>query len=433
MAKKTKTSKQAEALKKVTVTRLHVRDFQYAADNKAPVDIYIRLPKNKRFVMWVEQGEDLPASKIDKIANHPDPYVYVVETSLHWGERPGKILFEEIPHVDQNAFEVIPDDLIEDLPSEKRDLLVEEMVADAKPKTQVTDADFSKKADATSPPSTGAETSHQAADLVNQVATRVKADREVRAFPVIDAKEVESRIWALFNPLLRKERPYYLSDLSRVGIEVTDFVSEELQKFRRMIAQNPKYAEVSEDSAAIYAVSVLFFLSNGYSLRGILEELGFAVLFMDLPMAELGGEISKSYYTDRDAMDVQQKKSFLEHPTLAHKAAREKLKKVSQNCLRMIEGHHEWANGEGYPRGIRSENLPPLVRILALAVLVFEEMRRAAVAGAKIDFFEGVRLATEMDKAQSSRRAHSTTVQGVLSFLEEKSHEATSKDGKDAA
>jgi hypothetical protein len=417
VAKKTK--KQEDALKKVSVQRLNIRDFEYSADSKAPVDVYIRLPKNKRFVLWIEQGEEFSKDKIDKIAAHPDPYVYVVEGPLFWGERPGRIMFQEIPQVNQTEFNKVME--ISESEIEERPVERSKGKGAAEVRT-FESSSTAKSSDRGSPQNHQAESLVAAAAQSEESTPKEAARREVRGGVQLDSKAVESRLWGLYQPILRREAGANLSTLSEIGYAVTELVSEDLWKFKNTISQNPKYKNQISDSAAIYGIGTLFFISNCYTLRGILEELGFAILFMDLPVMELGEETLMRYYQNPESLGPQEKVAFMEHPTTAFKMAREKMKKVSQNCLRMIEGHHEWATGEGFPRGIRNENLPPLVRILSFSVLVFEALKRGAIQGFEIDFHQAVEEAAELTKPIGSRKAHPTTAQTILTYLSEKAN-----------
>lgn len=492
MAKKTK--KQEDALKGASVRRLHIQDFLAAEESTAPVDIYIRLPKNKRLILWVEQGESFSKSNLDKIQGHMDPYIYILETSLFWGERPGRVKFEEIPHIDQEQFnhpssfdetnfsaenlgpeeidfskkaaEAASTNLGNDLRKTAESVATSPSTAELAKNTasaKTAESDFAKSS--VGPPvetafekkttTYGNEETANTKTAVAPIAASTESSKKtlVASAPVPDAakqalkvptasldslldnaakqsvhtkdpvttqldpKMIESRLWGLFQPTLLKEVSTDVARLSTIGEQLIPLVSDDARRFKKMIMQNPRYEKGMADSDAIYAISTLFCLANGYTLRGILEELAYAVIFMDLSMIDLGEEVATRYYKDFKGMQATEKKLVSDHPSVAHRAAREKLKKVSQNCLRMIEGHHEYANGDGFPRAIRSENLPPLVRILAYAVLVFEAMKKAELEGKTLEFHAAVDAAAEPEKNNQSRRAHATTVQMVKEFL----------------
>jgi hypothetical protein len=402
VAKKSK--RQTDALKKASLKRLHINDF-VADDNEAvaPVDIYIRLPKNQRLVLWVEQGDPFSKKQLLKISGHSDPYVYVVESALFWGERPGRIKFDEISHIDQKQFDT------------KEDVVLETLDA------QLKEAGFDR-AEGSEPLPSDALSQNSAANM-DSLLEGMKRESRDTVMTQIDARTVESRLWSLFQPTLRRETETDLDGLSQIGEELVPLVSDEARRFKKKICQNVAYERLMRDSMAIYGIATLFSLANGYTLRGILEELALAAMFMDLPLADFGDDLVNRYYMDPSSLSAAEKKVMVEHPSIAQRSAREKLN-TSQNCLRMIEGHHEYANGEGFPRGIRSELLPPLVRILAFAVLVFEGMKRAELRGDKLAFHEAIDQAAEPEKEPKVRKAHATTVQTVKDFLLTKASES---------
>ncbi|MHB8468483.1 MAG: HD-GYP domain-containing protein [Gaiellaceae bacterium] len=87
----------------------------------------------------------------------------------------------------------------------------------------------------------------------------------------------------------------------------------------------------------------------------------------------------------------------IEHPTIG--AAMIEALPLARGVVEAVEGHHEWFDGWGFPRGLKGEQLHPLARILALAEFVVETAGGDAVQEA----WSAERLAAELHDRRGSQ------------------------------
>jgi hypothetical protein len=206
-----------------------------------------------------------------------------------------------------------------------------------------------------------------------------------------------------------------MENLSKKIIEV---VAPDVEDLRGSILEQSKYLMVMNDSAAITSVSVLTAMAHGFDSRKVFRDLSMAILMMDAPLADINEETVMKYYRDRSSLSPEEWEEMRRHPAKAHEVISSRLKNVSDTVLQLVLNHHELYNGKGYPRQIRSEQLPPIVRSLSLAVEVFEVMKREHLAGREIDILGALNELRELDVEAHLRRHNQKLVQSAASFIQ---------------
>jgi len=117
--------------------------------------------------------------------------------------------------------------------------------------------------------------------------------------------------------------------------------------------------------------------TNGHServcqlAREIAVQIGCeSELIRDIRLAAIVHDIGKVIIPDHilfkpGSLTEEERKEVQKHS----QASAEMLKKVKyfKNILKLVECHHEWYNGEGYPHGLAGEEIPLGARIIAVA------------------------------------------------------------------
>jgi len=124
-----------------------------------------------------------------------------------------------------------------------------------------------------------------------------------------------------------------------------------------------------EHSGAVSTFSVMFALVLGYSEPKILSDISFAGIFHDVGMSKLPIELTQipviQLSKEQFAIYQTHVQSGLDH-----------LKKmkipITNNVKMMIEQHHEYLNGSGYPKHISGFEFNELSQILAIGDFLHE-------------------------------------------------------------
>jgi response regulator RpfG family c-di-GMP phosphodiesterase len=195
-------------------------------------------------------------------------------------------------------------------------------------------------------------------------------------------------------------------------------IAPEIENFHRHLKKMPQYLSVMDSCAALTAISTLFAVAIGQTSRNVFKDLSYACLFMDLALVDFTREDWKTYYLDTDSLPASQKTKVLEHPKRSFDMVSKKFRNLPELVGQMILGHHELFNGKGYPRGIRSETLAPLVRVLSLAVDVFEFMKKAHLEKDPVRLNDALNYFLNEPVEPHSRRHSLPLCREVLEFLQ---------------
>jgi len=224
----------------------------------------------------------------------------------------------------------------------------------------------------------------------------------------------------IFQALMDPTSKDFMSTTQKIESMADDLVAvlaPDVKNLKDRMIQNTKYLGLMNDSAAITTIAVLAAFANGFDSTRSYRDLANACLIMDLSLMEFDDETIKGYYTNRSALPPGVLAKILEHPTKSYGVAAGKIKTINDAALQLILHHHEFHNGKGFPRGIRSETLFPLARILALAVDVFEHLKASELKKTPVTLNQAM-LALKEDGVEPHSRRHSKKViDHMINFL----------------
>lgn len=194
-------------------------------------------------------------------------------------------------------------------------------------------------------------------------------------------------------------------------------IAPDVKTLNDHLKKQAQYLSLMSDAAAISTLAVICAYANGFDSRKSYRELSFATLVMDIALAEFGEEQIKLFYVDRDALAPDTLRAMLMHPMRSYQLAEQKLRSLSDVTMQLILSHHELFNGKGYPRGIRTEGLFPIARVLALAVDLFEHLKRAEAKGAKSSLTDILVELRDEAVEPHLRRHNKKLIDATLNFL----------------
>lgn len=232
----------------------------------------------------------------------------------------------------------------------------------------------------------------------------IKAPEEIKIFKAeidIDLKE----IFVFLSDPTQKDAPKTLKAMEKLIDKVLQAVAPDVEDLRGTILQNSKYLMVMNDASAITSIAVLIAMSHGFNSKKIFRDLSTAILLMDTGLADLPKDLVLRYYMDRPSLSRDEMELIRAHPQKAYDAASKKLRNLPEPVLQLMLNHHENYNSTGYPRAIRNEQLPPVIRSLCLAVNVFEIMKRENLKGNEIDILQALGELKELD-VEAHKRTH---------------------------
>ncbi len=250
------------------------------------------------------------------------------------------------------------------------------------------------------------------------------------------AKAEEEKAFVIKNPSLSRETETELRQTFKTFLDpavppetatqkieaqaekVLEAVAPDTQDLRAAMIKNMAYLRLMNESSAITSIAVLVALANGFDSKKSYKDLCYACLVMDASLAEFTNEELDEYYQLGPKVRPELWDRIRKHPTRSHDIAQSKLRSISDVGLQLILNHHELYNGKGYPRGVRSESLFPMVRVLALSVDIFEHMKRSEINGEQIDFIDAVMHFKEVGVEPHLKRHSKIVVEKTLNFFQ---------------
>lgn len=201
--------------------------------------------------------------------------------------------------------------------------------------------------------------------------------------------------------------------------ELMSLIAPEVEGLRNHLRKIPEYEYIMKSSEAITAIAVLFCLAKGQSSRSIFREVSYACLLMDMGMGSFTEDDFAFYYQDRSLLDKKKTELLLKHPKRSYDVVQARFKNLPDMVGKIILGHHELYNGEGYPREVRSDLLPPIVRIVAYAVDVYESMKKASLNEGDLLLGDAVKNLQGNDLPPHMRRHSPLLMREVAMYLAE--------------
>jgi HD-GYP domain-containing protein (c-di-GMP phosphodiesterase class II) len=258
-------------------------------------------------------------------------------------------------------------------------------------------------------------------------APSVEAPQELIALNETVKTEL-SDIFRVMNNPSEAESPQTIKAMEDLSQKIIEVVAPEHENLRETILQKSRYLMVMSDSAALTSIAVLIALAHGFDSRKIFQDLSMAIILMDAPLATLSEETVLKYYRDPNSLTTGEWQEIRRHPAQAHEAVSSRLKSVSNSVLQLILNHHELYNSKGYPRQLRNEMLPPIVRSLAVSVDVFEIIKREHLNGKDIDILQALETLREPTVEAHLRRHNQKLIQSAFQYVQtQTAHGADSK------
>jgi HD-GYP domain-containing protein (c-di-GMP phosphodiesterase class II) len=198
--------------------------------------------------------------------------------------------------------------------------------------------------------------------------------------------------------------------------QVLQAVAPDTKNLRDVLARNVHHAMIMNDVAAMTTISVFVALAAGFDSKKSYRDLSLACLIMDASLSEFQPMDIQQYYADRSKLRPEILTAMLKHPIRSHQLAQEKLKSLSDVTMQLILNHHELFNGKGYPRGLRSESLFPMVKVMALAVDLYEHMKAAELAGQSLGLSEALYMLRDESVDPHMKRHSKKLIDQVITY-----------------
>jgi len=149
-----------------------------------------------------------------------------------------------------------------------------------------------------------------------------------------------------------------------------------IELFTNMLSFN---SSIAHHSTNVAALSVFLGMSCGHSHPLILENLYFAGLFHDY------GKIKIHPTVLENPSSSQYKSAMLTHPENSVKYVKSIAENFSiqDSVVTIIEQHHEWFNGLGYPKGLKGKSIYELARVFSIANAFDTRMAQEETKNAK--------------------------------------------------
>jgi len=341
-------------------------------------DLYVELPRNDRFIRYVCSGDAIGEGRMRSLARHVNPNFY--------------IKLEELYSTEHSAARL-------------GNTLMSAKFSDAAILHQKRDEESTRK-------------TFSFAALDEGILLHFGKDSEEFLKKPI-AIELNTIFKEIVSPHLAQLSLEH-SPINELTDRLVGVITPEIANLRLHLKRDPHYSIMIQESSAITSIATLFAVARGQTSRSTFKDLSYACLFMDLSIADISEERRRTYYLDPESLSSEDKERIFAHPRRSLELVEQRLKKLPDIICQMIVGHHELFNGKGFPRQQRSEMLAPLVRILALAVDVFEFMKRQQLQGDFCDLSNAVEYFVNEPVEPHMRRHGSTLCREVAEFLRQK-------------
>lgn len=233
--------------------------------------------------------------------------------------------------------------------------------------------------------------------------------------------ETEQRLRDVYREIFdaeTKDPKAILTKVEALSDEIVLAVAPEVRGLRDVLLKSTHHIDLLNDVAAISSFAILFAFANGFTSQRCYRDLCTACVIMDLALMEFSEEDRKTFLLLPEKLDLKKLVQMRNHPARSYEIAQQKLKNISEDTMELIQNHHELHNGKGYPRGIRTDTLLPLVRTLSLAVEVFDRLKAASLRGESLSMPQlfAVLIA---DTGTASDRDHSPDLlQTIMGFMD---------------
>jgi hypothetical protein len=380
------------------------------AEGLVLLDLYIELPTNARFIRYLIKGSAWEISDLNKIRSLSRPFVFV--DRREWNELKERGLARSLsPDESGQASDIAgrPQDNEEARGSS----------AVRRLPTQDPDSAAQRFRSEAAEEKTGAPRSSRGnADL--DAGMLMQFGKENAEFL---KKPIAHELAKIFQEvILPNPGQFTLEDtpIAEMSSRLLDIIAPDVDNFRSHFRRIPQYLSVMDDSAAVTSIAVLYAVALGQTSRSVFRDLSYACLLMDFSLLDLSAESWKIYYQDSNQLSPELLAKVKNHPRRSYEIVQKKFTHLPEIVGQLIIGHHELFNGRGYPRGIRSELLAPLVRMFACAVDSFELMKRESMELNNPSLIDVLSQLIASSGTQPHERRHSLSlVRQIHQFLTE--------------
>lgn len=326
-------------------------------EGKSLVDLYVFLPTSDKYIKWVLKGDDVDSRHVTKIKRHVDPVFYATEDSASDGA------------TNKNPQQIETDNNNGDkrFQGERQKYESARLIVGSRLKKENTSDE------------TGVSQKAGDFDSMKLLFGTEKAEDL--------AKHIDTELKDIYSDIGgAKPGDLTLQDskLDKLSEKIISVVAPEIQDVRAHLKNIPAFVSIMDEASAISTLAILFAIAQGQKARGVFKDLGYACLLMDISLVGTSEDIKKKWLTAPETLNDAERILIETHPRKSQSMVMEKFKSIPEIVGQMILGHHELFSGRGFPRKVRSDLLPPVVRILAFAVDVHYFMKQAELQGERI-------------------------------------------------
>ena len=211
--------------------------------------------------------------------------------------------------------------------------------------------------------------------------------------------------------------PGALARLEKLADDIIQAVAPDVEDLPARMRKNAEYLWLMSDVAALTSIASLVAAANGFDSRKSLREIVCACLVMDLPLVKISEEQMTDFYRDPAKAPLEVKKAYEQHPLDAYRLAKSSLRHFTDTTIELVLTHHELYNGKGFPRHVRSGQLFPMARVMALAADSFELMKQHSARGTAKALTEVFEILLEDKVEPQSRRHPKNIVEKSIQFI----------------
>ncbi len=204
--------------------------------------------------------------------------------------------------------------------------------------------------------------------------------------------------------------------VSKMSDQLIQALAPEAKDIRSTVIKNLSNVRFMSHSAALSTIAVLCAVANDFRSKTVFQTLLNATLLMDASLADLEEAYLETYYRNRRELPSHVLERIQAHPVKSQQMVAY-LPIHTDALSQLILNHHELHNGRGYHRGIRTAQILPLARVLALAVDFYEQLKSAELNGQPLSLKDVLVRLRESGVEPHERRHQTKLVEGIFAFL----------------
>lgn len=210
--------------------------------------------------------------------------------------------------------------------------------------------------------------------------------------------------------------------IDELGLVDSELSQEELYESITQLTERPRTNYNTMINVAVYAS--VFAKVSGFSTEDI-HDVALAGILHNVGLSQLGIETARK---NPEEMTPEELQVFHQYPLKSLNMVKAKRIPLDEDLCKVLEQHMENADGSGFPKKLRSQNIQPLAKILRLA----KEFNRLTSLGENLhDSVTPTRafklLLEQNDPAKGNNPLDFSLVRKASKFFEKKSQEAIEK------